>query len=198
MYMWIFNIRLLTKWGGDVVPFPGRLFRVRASWPRKNSSYWRRGELLRDLPNTSFRMVRKQHQVLLIIHIKRGVFVLFLDEYSAQILHLFRHRVVMINCLVNFVFCTWAVLHGCVVLFVALELYWCIFFPHATSPWRWFTGVNVYWCRIFPTVALWAHLIFVLENLDTWKQWALNNASSAVSTKILDWSLHQAQQWNDL
>ena len=187
MYVWILHVQLLTQRCRDIVPLPCDLLWVGTCRIGEDSPQWSCCKLLRDLPNSPFRMVREKHQILLIIHIEWGkqaecvVGIFLLDKNSAQVFDLFWHGVIMINGVVNFVFCAWALLYGRVVLFVALELYWSIIFPHTATPWRGFAGVNVEWSSIFPSMSLRALFVFVLENLDPWKQWTLNRV-------LLSWS----------
>ena len=107
------------------------------------------------------------------IPVKRGeqaicVFlVLNLDESSAEVVNGLRHTPVLVHRVVHLVLRAGALLVRGHLLLVALKLDRGVVLPHASAPRHGLAAVDVQLRVVLPAVPLGAHLVCVLEHLDT-------------------------------
>ena len=93
--------------------------------------------------------------------------VLNLDESPTEVFDGLRDTGVLVHRVVHLVLGAGALLDGGHLLLVALKLDACVILPHATAPGHGFAAVDVQLRVVQTPVPLGAHLVGVLEHLDT-------------------------------
>ena len=93
--------------------------------------------------------------------------VLNLDESPTEVVNGLGHTAVLVHRVVHLVLRAGALLERGHLLLVALELDGGVILPHASAPGNRLAAVDVQLGVVLPAVPLGAHLVCVLEHLDT-------------------------------